>query len=87
VREKLHFVTEKGPFSGQKYLCLGTFVTEKWHFVTEKGHFVTEKGPCDRQKFRNTGKYRENFAGIGIGDPNTGIPESVYTGLETLPML
>jgi hypothetical protein len=34
----------------------------------------------------NTGKYRQVFAGIGIWSPEyrTGIPVSVYTGLETL---
>jgi hypothetical protein len=38
----------------------------------------------------NTGKYRHIFAGIAhisvsvLGVPNTGIPVSVYAGLETL---
>jgi hypothetical protein len=78
-------VTDKGPFGGQKYL----------HFVKKKMTFCDRKRTfCDRKRTfwwskipiipANTGKLLPVSV---FGVPNTGIPVSVYTGLETLAML
>jgi hypothetical protein len=62
-------VDEKGPFGGQKYLHFVTFCDRKRTFWWSKIPVIPA----------NTGKV---LLVSVFGVPNTGIPLSVYTGLE-----